>query len=66
KKGGWSPSKTIITVVQAITAMFNTRGLFINPKDVFNKKAALEMMNNQKNFEKKVKTLVKKYANQKW
>jgi len=66
KKGGWSPSKTIVTVIQAITAMLNTRGKFFNPTDVFNKKAAIEAMKNQKEFEKKVKFLVKKYANQKW
>ncbi|HEY0088483.1 MAG TPA: ubiquitin-conjugating enzyme family protein [Candidatus Lokiarchaeia archaeon] len=66
KKGGWSPSKTIVTVIQAITAMLNTRGKFINPTDVFNKKAAVEMMKDPKNFEKKVKFLVKKYANEKW
>ena len=66
KKGGWSPSKTIVTVIQAITAMLNTRGKFFNPTDVFNKKAAIEAMKNQKEFEKKVKYLVKKYANKKW
>ncbi|NVM02684.1 MAG: ubiquitin-conjugating enzyme E2 [Candidatus Helarchaeota archaeon] len=66
KKGGWSPSKTAVTVVQAIIAMLNTRGKFINPTDVFNKKAAVEMMKNPKTFDKKVKHLVKKYANKKW
>ncbi|MHA1268518.1 MAG: ubiquitin-conjugating enzyme E2 [Candidatus Helarchaeota archaeon] len=66
KKGGWSPSKTVITVIQAITAMLNTKGKYINPTDVFNKKAALEMIDNPKKFDKKVKFLVKKYANQKW
>ncbi len=66
QKGGWSPSKTITTVIQAIIAMLNTRGLFINPKDVFNKKAAIEMMEKRDYFEKKVKHLVKKYANEKW
>ncbi|TFG00730.1 MAG: ubiquitin-conjugating enzyme E2 [Promethearchaeota archaeon] len=66
KKGGWSPSKTITTVIQAITAMLNTRGKYFNPTDVFNKKAALEVMNDPKKFEKKVKHLVKKYANKKW
>ena len=66
KKGGWSPSKTVTTVIQAIIAMFNTRGKYINPTDVFNKKAALEMINNPKFYEKKVKNLVKKYANKKW
>ncbi len=66
KKGGWSPSKTIATVIQAIIAMLNIRGQFINPTDVFNKKAALEMMKTPKVYEKKVKNLVKKYANKGW
>lgn len=66
KKGGWSPSKTIKTVIQAIIAMLNIKGKFINPTDVFNKKAALEMINEPKYYEKKVKHLVKKYANKKW
>ncbi|MCK4285387.1 MAG: hypothetical protein KAX18_04260, partial [Candidatus Lokiarchaeota archaeon] len=66
RRGGWSPSKTAVTVVQAITAMLNTRGKYINPTDVFNKKAALEMMKNQKFYEKKVRNLSKKYANKKW
>ena len=66
KKGGWSPSKTSVTVIQAIIAMLNTAGQFINPTDVFNKKAALEMMENQRKFDKKVKNLVKKYATKKW
>jgi len=66
KKGGWSPTKTAVTVIQAIIAMLNTRGKYTNPTDVFNKKAALEMIKNQKFYEKKVKNLVKKYANKKW
>ena len=66
KKGGWSPSKTAVTIVQAIIAMLNTRGKFVNPTDVFNKKAAIEMMKNQKSFEKKVRNLTKKYAIKKW
>ena len=66
KKGGWSPSKTIVTIIQAITAMLNTKGKYINPTDVFNKKAAIEMMEDPKEFDKKVKHLVKKYAVKKW
>lgn len=64
--GSWSPSKTITTVIQAIIAMLNTHGKYMNPTDVFNKKAALEMLNDPKGFEKKVKQLTKKYANKKW
>ena len=66
QKGGWSPSKTAVTVVQAIIAMLNTRGKFVNPTDVFNEKAAMEMMKDPKFFERKVKNLVKKYAKSKW
>jgi len=66
QKGGWSPSKTAVTIVQAITAMLNTHGAYFNPTDVFNKKAALEVMKDPKNFDKKVKHLVQKYANKKW
>jgi len=66
KKGGWSPSKTAVTIIQAIIAMLNTSGQYINPTDVFNKKAAVEMMKERKTFDKKVKNLVKKYANKKW
>ncbi|GAH64851.1 unnamed protein product, partial [marine sediment metagenome] len=32
----------------------------------FNKKAAIEMMKNPKLFDKKVRSLSKKYANKKW
>ncbi|HME51157.1 MAG TPA: ubiquitin-conjugating enzyme family protein [Candidatus Lokiarchaeia archaeon] len=66
QKDGWSPSKTAATVVQAIIAMFNTKGAYINPTDVFNKKAAQEMLKNPSAFDKKVKFLVKKYAREKW
>jgi ubiquitin-protein ligase len=66
KKGGWSPSKSILTVIQAIIAMLNTKGKYVNPRDVFNKKAAEEMLADPKKFEKKVKFLVKKYAKKKW
>jgi len=66
KKGGWSPSKTAVTVVQAIIAMMNTHGKYINPTDVFNKKTAIEIIKKPKLYEKKVKHLVKKYANKKW
>lgn len=66
QKGGWSPSKTVVTVVQAILAMLNTSGQYVNPTDVFNKKAALEMLHNPKEFDKKAKFLAKKYANKRW
>ncbi|TXT66303.1 MAG: putative E2-like ubiquitin conjugating protein [Promethearchaeota archaeon] len=66
QKGGWSPSKTIVTVINAIIAMLNTQGKYFNPTDVFNKKAALEAMNKRDYFEDKVKHLVDKYANKKW
>ncbi len=46
--------------------MLNTRGKYFNPTDVFNKKAAVEVLKEPKTFEKKVKFLVKKYATKKW
>jgi ubiquitin-protein ligase len=66
KKGGWSPSKTVVTVIQAIIAMFNTGGQYINPTDVFNKKAAEEILEDPKKFDEKIRFLTKKYANEKW
>jgi ubiquitin-conjugating enzyme (huntingtin interacting protein 2) len=65
-KGGWSPSKTIITVIQAIFAMLNVGGQYINPSDVFNKKAASELMKDRKKFEDKVRYLTRQYATSKW
>ena len=52
--------------IDAIKAMLDTRGYYINPTDVFNKKAGLELMKNRKEFDKKVKHLVKKFAKSKW
>ncbi len=66
KKGGWSPSKTIVAVIQSILAMLNTRGQYVNPTNVYNKKAALELINDPKRFEKKVRHLVKKFAKKRW
>lgn len=65
-KAGWSPSKNISSVINAIIAMYNVDPLYTNPNDVFNKKAAMELLNNEKSFRKKAKTLSKKYALAKW
>ncbi|MHA2098944.1 MAG: ubiquitin-conjugating enzyme E2 variant [Candidatus Kariarchaeaceae archaeon] len=66
KPNGWSPSKNIGTVVHSILAMLNIEGAFVNPKDVFNKDAAIEFLNKKKNFVKKAKGVNKKYANSYW
>ncbi|MHA1149458.1 MAG: ubiquitin-conjugating enzyme E2 [Promethearchaeota archaeon] len=66
KKGGWSPSKNIKTVINSIISMLDLKGQHINPYDVFNKKAAMEYIKSKKMFDKKVRHLVKKYANQSW
>ncbi|MHA2253172.1 MAG: ubiquitin-conjugating enzyme E2 [Candidatus Kariarchaeaceae archaeon] len=66
KPNGWSPSKNIETVIQSIIAMLNIGGVFFNPNDVFNKKAATQFMKNRKNFEKKAKEINKKYAKKGW
>ena len=65
-KSGWSPSKNINSVVNAILAMFNVDPMYTNPNDVFNKKAAMELLANEKAFRKKAKDLTKKYAHDKW
>ncbi|MHA1144449.1 MAG: ubiquitin-conjugating enzyme E2 [Candidatus Helarchaeota archaeon] len=64
--GGWTPSKSISTVINSIYMMLDTRGAFVNPTDVYNKKAGLELMKNRKAFEKKARTITKKYAREKW
>jgi len=46
--------------------MLDLKGQHINPYDVFNKKAAMEYIKSKKMFDKKVRHLVKKYANQSW
>jgi ubiquitin-protein ligase len=66
KPNGWSPSKNIGTVIHSILAMFNVDGAFINPKDVFNKEAAVELLNDKKKFEKKAKNINGKYAKEFW
>lgn len=66
KPDGWSPSKNINTVIYSILAMFNIDGAFINPNDVFNKKAAIEFLNNKRKFVKKAKSINKKYAKSYW
>ena len=66
KTGGWAPSKNIGTVVQSIIAMLNVDGAFFNPNDVFNKKAAIQVMQKKKEFVKKAKEVNKKYAKEAW
>ncbi len=66
KNNGWSPAKNISTVVHSILAMFNVDGAYVNPKDVFNKEAALEFLNDKKKFVKKAQAINKKYAKNYW
>ena len=66
RSDGWSPSKNIITVIYSILAMFNLDEAYTNPADVFNKKAAVEYLQNKNNFKKKAKQITKKYAKKKW
>ncbi|MFX1511427.1 MAG: ubiquitin-conjugating enzyme E2 [Promethearchaeota archaeon] len=63
---GWSPSKNITTVIYSILAMFNIDEAYTNPHDVFNKKAAIEYIRNNKKFKKKAREITKKYAKEKW
>ncbi len=66
KPNGWTPSKNIGTVIYSILAMFNIEGAFVNPKDVFNKEAALQFLNDKRKFLKKAKEINKKYAKEYW
>lgn len=66
KPGGWSPSKNIGTIIQSIIMMLNIDGAFFNPSDVFNKKAAIQVMKSKKDFMKKAEQITKKYANKGW
>lgn len=67
QKDGWSPSKRIDTVIHAILAMLDVDSRrYVNPTDVFNKKAAIEMLNDFKKFKEKARAATKKYANKKW
>ena len=66
KHDGWSPAKNITTVIYSILAMFNIDGAYVNPKDVFNKEAALEFLNDKKKFIKKASSISKKYAKSYW
>lgn len=65
-KAGWSPSKNVSSVINAIVAMLNVDAQYTNPNDVFNKKAAMELLANEKAFRKKAKELTQKYAKSKW
>jgi ubiquitin-protein ligase len=66
KSNGWSPAKNITTVIHSILAMFNVEGAYVNPKDVFNREAALEFLRDKKKFLKKAKAVNKKYATSYW
>jgi hypothetical protein len=40
--------------------------MYTNPRDVFNKQAALELLKSEKQFKKKARAMTKKYAKGKW
>jgi ubiquitin-protein ligase len=65
-KDGWSPTKNIGTVIHSILAMLNVDTMYTNPRDVFNKQAALELLKSEKQFKKKARAMTKKYAKGKW
>lgn len=65
-KAGWSPSKNISSIINAIIAMFNVDATYTNPNDVFNRDAAVEMLQDRKKFLKKAEKISKKYAKKEW
>ncbi|MHA2232932.1 MAG: ubiquitin-conjugating enzyme E2 [Candidatus Hodarchaeales archaeon] len=65
-KDGWSPTKNIGTAIHSILAMLNVDTMYTNPRDVFNKTAAVELLKSKKAFQKKARQITKKYAKSKW
>ncbi|MFX1250347.1 MAG: ubiquitin-conjugating enzyme E2 [Promethearchaeota archaeon] len=66
QKDGWSPTKNTGTIIHSILAMYDVEGAYINPHDVFNKKAAQELLKNKPAFIRKARQITRKYATKKW
>ena len=59
---GWTPSKTLINVIEAIKGQIDCESPFFNPTDPLNFEAGAQVLNNYNKFEKKAKEWTKKYA----
>ncbi|MFX0103834.1 MAG: ubiquitin-conjugating enzyme E2 [Candidatus Hodarchaeota archaeon] len=59
---GWTPSKTLTNVVEALKGMMHTEPPFFNPADPLNHEAGEEALRAWKKFAKKAKEWTDKYA----
>lgn len=70
-KTGWAPSKTLLTVIEALISMIaispeNINANIINPTDALNKEAAKQMIENRQVFTRKAQEMTQKYAVSGW
>ena len=59
---GWTPSKTLTNVIEALKGQIHCEPPFFNPGDPLNFEAGEQAMNNYKKFANKAKEWTKKYA----
>ncbi|MFX1419678.1 MAG: ubiquitin-conjugating enzyme family protein [Promethearchaeota archaeon] len=59
---GWTPSKTLTNIIEALKGMMHVEPPFFNPGDPLNHEAGEQYFRAQKKFEAKANTWTKKYA----
>ncbi|MBY9011943.1 MAG: ubiquitin-conjugating enzyme E2 [Candidatus Lokiarchaeota archaeon] len=59
---GWTPSKTLTNIVEALKGMMHVEPPFFNPGDPLNHEAGEQYFRAQKKFEAKAKSWTAKYA----
>ncbi|MHA1383293.1 MAG: ubiquitin-conjugating enzyme E2 [Candidatus Helarchaeota archaeon] len=59
---GWTPSKTLINVIEALKGMIHCQAPFFNPDDPLNNKAGEQYQKNPKKFNSEAKKWTEKYA----
>ena len=59
---GWTPSKTLTNIIEALKGQIHCEPPFFNPADPLNFEAGEQALNNQTKFESKAKEWTKKYA----
>lgn len=59
---GWTPSKTLTNVIEALKGMIHMQAPFYNPSDPLNNKAGEMAIKSPKAFAKKAKEWTEKYA----
>lgn len=59
---GWTPSKTLINVIEALAGMIHMQAPFFNPADPLNHKAGEQAQKSPKKFAAEAKKWTEKYA----